>query len=215
MKRASGWYTDSMPDILERCIRGEQDAFEKLVDRYSGLVSFTIRGVFHEYCPSASNEDLEDLHNGVFLSLMEDDFKRLRQFKGLSSFATYLRVITVRRTVDFLRGQKRAFASNNGDYQDGAPPVADANHGPDVKLEILEEENMVGRAIRSLSPGDRLLLKLTYVRELPAEQVASILRISINAYYTRKNRALSRLKKMCKKLDAESSIRVKRHINRA
>lgn len=203
-----------MPDLVKKCIRGDQEAFERLVDQYAGFVIFTIRSVFRDYCRPASSEDVEDLHNGVFLSLMEDDFRPLRQFKGRSSFTTYLRVITYRRTVDFLRTENRHSPISTGDPEGGNPSVIDEQPGQDAELEMRDERKMLAQAISFMSAEDRLLLKLAFARELPAQRVASILNISVNAYYARKNRALGRLKKMCKKFDPEPSIRVRRQANR-
>jgi DNA-directed RNA polymerase specialized sigma24 family protein len=56
-----------------------------------------------------TNEDTEDIYSSVFLSLIENNFKKLRQFrnKNACSLTTWLTIITSRMTIDYMRKDKR------------------------------------------------------------------------------------------------------------
>jgi len=58
------------------CIRaGDPRAWEKCVQRFSGMVWRILRGSFH-----LSQDVADDAFQDIFLKLQEDDFRRLRQW---------------------------------------------------------------------------------------------------------------------------------------
>ena len=64
-----------MNDLIRNIIHGDKRAFDLLVKEYSRFVTSTIYKVLLRYSFDPKKEDVEDLHNALFLSLMENDFK--------------------------------------------------------------------------------------------------------------------------------------------
>jgi RNA polymerase sigma-70 factor (ECF subfamily) len=195
-----------MNDLIRNIIRGDKEAFDLLVKEYSSLVTSTIYKVFYKYSFNAKKEDVEDLHNALFLSLMENEFKKLRQFKGISSLSSYIYVITTRFVVDFLRKQKKHVSI---DCDETSLLVKDNGVLPDKAIELTEEEKTVKKIIKTLPPSDQLLLRLVFEKELSPNEVTKIMKISMVAYYNRKSRIMKRIKKMCEKLDPNTSKKYK------
>ena len=85
--------------LLERCLANQPRAWEDFVDRFMGLVMHVI--IHTAQCRSIllSAPDREDLAAEVMLTIVKDDFAVLRHFRGKSSLATYLTVISRRVVV--------------------------------------------------------------------------------------------------------------------
>ena len=64
--------------------------------------------------------------------------------------------------------------------------------------ELIDRESLsqLQTLLGDLPAKDTLLVELSYMRELPPEEVAQLLHISVGAFYTRKNRIIEKLKKM-------------------
>jgi len=196
-----------LENLIKKCVGGDADAFDELSRSCSSLVTACIYGAFRRYGCNAAREDVEDIHNAFFLSLMEDDFRRLRQFRGESSFETYVRIIIIRQVVDFLRRQKPQVSIDS----DSINPreLRDRGKSTDTLIELSDEEQLVREAINTLAPAEQLLLKLAVYRDLEAKKVCKIMNISMVAYYNRKSRVLKKIKKYCEKAESASSIQVR------
>ena len=193
-----------MKNVIRHIIQGDKRAFDQLVQEYSSLVTSTIYKVLSRYSFNPRKEDVEDLHNGLFLSLMEDDFRRLKQFKGISTLSSYIYVITTHYVLDFLRSRKKSLSIDSNEIP---LPVIDKGTLPDRVVELTEKEKIVKKIIKTLPSSDQLLLKLVFDKGLSPKEVKRIMNISMVAYYNRKSRILKKIKKFCEKLDLDTSIK--------
>ena len=100
--------------LLKESIAGKQEAWEILVKRSSKLVYYSVNKTLKSYNHDLQEEDVADIHNSIFLSLLENNYKKLRQFKGKHgcSLSSWIRLISNRHTIDFLRSQKPHFLIN-------------------------------------------------------------------------------------------------------
>ena len=85
--------------LLERCLASQPRAWEDFVDRFMGLVMHVINHTAQCRSILLSSADREDLAAEVMLALLKDDYEVLRRFRGKSSLATYLTVISRRVVV--------------------------------------------------------------------------------------------------------------------
>lgn len=173
---------------------GYETGFKAFAERYSALVRSTVTSTLYRYSAPATREAVDDLHNGLFVLLMENDFQRLRQFQGRSSLSTYVRIITTRHVIDFLRRQRNHLPLHD---DPAASHLADHRATPLEHLEQVEQERAVQRAIARLQPRERLLLKLVFDRELEPAQVCRTLDITMSAYYNQKSRLLKKMRNLC------------------
>jgi RNA polymerase sigma-70 factor (ECF subfamily) len=196
--------------LINTCIEGDKEAFGELTSQYTKLVMSTIYSVFNRYSIPSVAQDAEDLHNSLFLSLMDNDFRKLKQFKGESRFSTYIRVITVRFVIDFLRKEKKRYSVDSIDSEKTIPPLVEKSPAHDEVLEMTETEQEIKKVIDSLSPNERLLVKLVYYKELSPKEVSRVMGISIVTFYSKKSRILVKLRKKCKKSLAAASNETRR-----
>jgi len=183
-----------MDKLISEIIAGSRQAYESLVEKYQPMVRKTVSYLLYRYRHNNNEAAVDDLTNDVFLSLMEDDFKKIRQFKGLSSFATYLRVIASRQALAFLRRPSREVQTKAADR---ISRTADPSPSPEELYREQGNRSLMAEAIAALKPADQLLMKLTYYQELSAEETARIMNISLSAFYSRKSRIVKKIENYC------------------
>ena len=86
-------------NLLKRCLAEEPGAWQDFVDRFLGLFIHVIQHTAHVRSVRLSQEDVDDLCAEVFVTLLADKYAVLRNFRGMSSLATYLTVIARRVVV--------------------------------------------------------------------------------------------------------------------
>jgi len=184
--------------LITGCVSGSRDALEGLVLRFSDPVYRSIQYAFKAKCIQYSREDLEDLHNSVFLSLFEDRCRKLRQYKGEKgcSLATWIRLITVRMVIDHMR--KTGVDAIGGRNKKLPIDLLDSfkSDGPDLlaDMERAEQWRLVQDGMKGLPPRDRFFLTLHCEEGLSIREIADLMDISEENAYSIKHRAVKRLK---------------------
>ena len=118
--------------FVERARQGDESAFEALVNLYG-------KKVYNTACRICKNEaDAEDVAQEVFLKV----YRALPNFKGESSFSTFLYRVTVNACLDFVRRSGRAAAESlvrqDADGEEYEYLPADAEQTPERESERAE-----------------------------------------------------------------------------
>ncbi len=196
-----------MPDLTDQeiiigCLARDRQVQEAFVIHFSNLVYSAIQGTIKLKNMAISQNDLEDLHNTVFVKLFEKNCRKLKQYKGKNgcSLSSWIRLITVRIVIDHFRKTKDALvqpekARNFTYIEDFAADIPE----PLKVLEQKEQLHLLEEGLKSLLARDRLFLELHCFQGLPINQVAGILNISMENAYSLKTRATTRLKKIIQK----------------
>jgi RNA polymerase sigma factor (sigma-70 family) len=189
--------TEKEKALIAGCLRSEKAAWDSFVLQYSDLVYHTIKKTLNLHHTEPRADLVEDLYQEFFVSLLRNDYKKLRQFRGAHdcSLASWVRILAARLTIDFLR--KQAMAS-------GEVAAAMSRHAPDPTEPLLneEQERLLNQAIQTLSPRNRILLDLCYRQALGSEQIAALLKTSVNAVYTQKSRVLEKIREVLRRSGA-------------
>lgn len=189
--------TEKEKTLIAGCLRSEKAAWDSFIQQYSNLVYHTIKKILILHHAEPHADLVEDLYQEFFVSLLRNESKKLRQFRGAHgcSLASWLRVLTARLTIDFLRKQAPTSGSVAG---------AMSRHGPDPAEPLLndQQETLLHQAIQTLSPRDRILVDLCYRQALPSEQIAALLKTSVNAVYAQKSRVLEKIREVLRRSGA-------------
>jgi RNA polymerase sigma-70 factor, ECF subfamily len=189
--------TEKEETLIAGCLRSEKAAWDSFVLQYSNLVYHTIKKTLNLHQVEPRADLVEDLYQEFFISILRNDYNKLRQFRGAHgcSLASWLRLLTVRLTIDFLRKQ----APTSGEVAG-----VTSRHSPDPAEPFINEqqERLVNEAIQSLSPRERILLDLCYRQALASEEVAQLLKTSVNAIYTQKSRVLEKIREALRRAGA-------------
>lgn len=190
-------------DLLKKCLHGDRDAWYAFVIKYSNLIYHSLYQTFKAKNFLFNSQVTDDLYQDVFLSLVKDKFKKLRQFEGKNncSLASWLRMIASRTAIDFIRSHKSniSLESASADGDDLIETLSNERELPDKSIEKLEWYQLLRGLIEGLSPKDRYLFELWVNQELPDREIAQILNLSIDSVYMRKNRLKEKLKAIINK----------------
>jgi len=184
--------------LLSRCFAGDRQAAEGLVRQYSSLVYYAVRNTLLVKVVSFSNQDLEDLHNTVFLALFEDRCKKLKQFEGRNgcSLASWIKLVAVRMVLDHLR---RKGVDSLG-YRELRIPLEEVyglrgeEPGASTVMEREEQSLLLRKSVKQLPPRDQMFVKLHFDYGLPLEEVATMMNVTVNNAYTIKHRLIQKLR---------------------
>jgi RNA polymerase sigma-70 factor, ECF subfamily len=184
--------------LLKRCISGDKRSWDRFVERFTGLIYHSVSTTARAGGDDHDPEVLKDLTNTVFLVLHENNYKKLRQFQGNCSLASWIRLISVRVTIDYLR-KNRTHISLDGDSEAEkklSQNMADEDAlAPDL-LEEEEQRRIFKEILDELTPRERMFVELYFRRELSPREVAEIMSTTLGAVYTMKNRIREKLTKI-------------------
>jgi len=179
-------------EVISRVLRGEQNAYAELVNRYQGYVFTLIMRMLK------SREDAEEVAQDVFIKA----YRSLADFRGESKFSTWLYTITNTTCITFLRKKKLDIHSLDNEKVFEAADSKDSGFRANM-IEQKSRVNMVNEAIAMLSPDDAEVITLFYKAEQNLEEIARILRIEPNTAKVRLHRARGRLKEKMEKYFSE------------
>ena len=139
-----------------------------------------------------------DRYAFVLEHLEQDDYRRLRAYQrpDAGEFGLWLIVVTRRLCLDHYRGRygrTRGTASTGSDPNPGRSSrrrlvdlvsseidpenvAAPTGTRPDTELALAEQLRALAAALERLEPRDRLLLRLRFSEELPAREIADLMR---------------------------------------
>lgn len=189
-------------DLIERCLAKENKAWDEFVGRYSLLIYDSIIRTFERYGYPRRSDVLADLHNDIFILIIDDGCRVLKQFEGRNGcqLGHYLRTVAIRRTVDFLR-KIRPTVSLDDERSDTVhssiflqDPCQTTNGA--ASLISREQQSLLEQFISKLKNPERDFCQLLIRDGLTPEQMAQNLGISVDYFYVRKKRLLDKLRLM-------------------
>ena len=163
-------------DLIDACLRGEQDAWAELIARYQRL----IYSVARKLCPQP--EDTSDVFQRVCLDL----YQSLKTLRSDRTLPAWLITVTKRRAYAVLRDTRENIPIE--DYLAEARP----------EVEAVEKEFLLERAVGDLPERCQSLLRLLYFdpHEPSYEQVSQRLGIPVASIGPTRARCLDKLRKL-------------------
>lgn len=152
--------------LLDRCLTHEPGAWNDFVDRYMGLIYHVIHHVSHARSVVLSPDDIEDLAAEIFLGVVDDDYKVLRQFKGASSLPTYLTVVARRICVKEV--VKRHREAELGHINASRSAMDDGGSDESEPVATAEE---VERMLKDLPDREAEVVRLYHLKYLNYRQI--------------------------------------------
>jgi len=175
-------------NLLERCLERKARAWEDFVDRFMGLVVHVVSHTAQARSVRLTPDDRDDLCSEVFLNVIKDDFGILRRFRGQSSLATYLTVVTRRIVVKRMMQKKMATPLTEGAAQD----VADREPQPEQRIGDHEE---VERLIEGLGAAEARIVRMYHLEGKSYHEIGRVVGVSENSIGPILSRARSKMRR--------------------
>ncbi len=178
--------------LIKKCKRGEEAAFEKLLNRYRGAIfSLCFRMTRH-------SEDARDLAQEIFIKV----FSLLDRYDEEYAFSSWLFRIATNHCIDYLRRNRLRFLSLDGstrsDDEEIELQLPDSGPRPDTVLQRKEALERLDEIITELPPHYRVITLLRHDQELSYEEIANILDLPLGTVKARIHRARNMIQQMLK-----------------
>lgn len=171
-------YTDEA--LLEGIQAGDQHCFKLLYDKYCSIVYNTA------LVYTKITVDAEEITQDVFTKV----YTKAATFQGKSALSTWIYRITVNVSLNYVKKKKRySFLS----FLDRDQDLPDFVH-PGVLLEHAEDSKVLLHAIDRLVDSQRTAFVLSYIEDLPRQDVADVMELSLKAVESLLQRGKSNLR---------------------
>ena len=183
--------------IIERCLNGDQAAWETIVRLYWRKV-FNIAYKF-----VGRHDQAEDLTQDVFLKL----YKSLDTFDRRANFQTWLISVSRNLCIDHYRSVRKERETINRDVDPAdVTPIA-AETAADKKLEQRDRVALLRIALDKLAPTLRTAVMLRDIQELTYQEIADRLNLPEGTVKSRINRGRTELARQIQRLrDQQDAI---------
>jgi len=179
------------PDaLIERCLRGDQQAWEQIVRQYW-------RRVFNvAYKFVGRHDEAEDLTQDVFLKV----FKSLATFDRRANFQTWLVSVSRNLCIDHYRSvrKERETIDRDVNADDLSPHSVEVS--AHVVLERLDLAQELRRALQQLPESLRTAVVMRDIQELSYQEIADRLRLPEGTVKSRINRGRHELARQITRL---------------
>jgi RNA polymerase sigma factor (sigma-70 family) len=179
---AAGDWTNKR--LVEECLRGNEQAWHVLVDRYKSLVySIPIRY-------GAAQHDAADIFQAVCLDLF-NELPKLREPEALQGWL-------IRVTTNKCYHWKRQQTTRGEDYDGSELEIMAGGEIATDALAVLEREQLIREAMEQLPPRCREMIELLFFEHPPLaySEVAKRLRLATGSIGFIRGRCLKRLKRI-------------------
>jgi RNA polymerase sigma-70 factor (ECF subfamily) len=189
---------DRAPDeLIERCLNGDQSAWETIVRMYW-------RKVFNIAYKFVGRHDMaEDLTQDVFLKL----YKSLDTFDRRANFQTWLISVSRNLCIDHYRSVRKERETINRDVDAADLHPVSHETAADTKLEQRDRVVLLRKALDRLAPTLRTAVMLRDIQELTYQEIADKLHLPEGTVKSRINRGRTELARQIQRLrDAQDAI---------
>lgn len=186
-------------DLIDALRRGRNEAWSELVDRYLKLVYHVVRKTLAAYARQVVDQDVEDLTNDLFQSLVEDGYRVLGTIGPPYDLKAWLAISARRRAIDFARRRRVSSISldEGGDGDPAKAGLVEARPESDPRREA-ELRAAVGEAMRELNPRERVVVRLFYLQGKKYREISRITGINANSISPTLTRAVEKIQKSMK-----------------
>ena len=155
-------------DLVQRALRGEDEAFDELVvahERRVWSLAYQIVG---------NADDAREITQDVFLRVHQ----HLKSYDPSRPFGSWLYRIAVNCTYDYLRKRPDHDSLDDMDAPEHDPRLAAPARHPDTGLAAREVRQVLRHALRRLTPVERTVFLLRDVEGLATREIAFIVKCS-------------------------------------
>jgi RNA polymerase sigma-70 factor (ECF subfamily) len=190
---APGPAPDSIDAVIQRCLAGDQIAWEQIVRQHWRKV-FNIAYKF-----TGKHDEAEDLTQDVFLKI----FKSLDTFDRRANFQTWLVSVSRNLCIDHYRSVRKERETIDRDVDAGELSPVAQTVSPVAALEHRDRVELLKKALDQLPPTLRSAVLLRDIQELSYQEIADKLNLPEGTVKSRINRGRTELSRQIRRLRDE------------
>jgi len=192
----SATQTAPIDQLIERCLQGDQAAWEQIVRQHW-------RKVFNvAYKFVGKHDEAEDLAQEIFLKL----FKSLDTFDRRANFQTWLISVSRNLCIDHYRSVRKERETIDRDVDAGDLAPASSDTGPYAALEHSDRRELLRHALDGLAPTLRSAVMLRDIHELSYQEIAERLGLPEGTVKSRINRGRLELARQIRKIQEAGAV---------
>ncbi len=181
----------TMDDLIERCLQGDQAAWDTIVRQHWRKV-FNIAYTF-----VGRHDQAEDLTQDVFLKL----YRSLHTFDRRANFQTWLISVSRNLCIDHYRSSRREREAINRDLDPADLAAAAPGASAYARLESRDRVELLREALATLPVALRTAVMLRDLEELTYQEIADRLRVPEGTVKSRINRGRTELARRIRDLN--------------
>jgi len=185
---------DAIETLIQRCLSGDQRAWEQIVRLYWRKV-FNIAYKF-----VGKHDEAEDLAQDVFLKI----FKSLDTFDRRANFQTWLISVSRNLCIDHYRSVRKERETIDRDVDANELSPASVDPGPIAALEQRDRVVLLKVALAELPETLRTAVLMRDIQEMSYQEIADKLRLPEGTVKSRINRGRTELARHVKRLGDRS-----------
>jgi RNA polymerase sigma factor (sigma-70 family) len=176
-------------ELLQACRRGDETAWNDLVDRYQRLISTIPRRA------GLTEEQTADVFQEVFLTL----FEKLDEIEQPDKLRSWLVTTAKFKTWRVVRGEKGFYSPDTEEEMaEEMASLPDSSPLADAVLIRLEEQHQIRTALKELEDRCQKILSMIYLRDTAASyaEVAAAIGVGETSISPMRSRCLQKLAKI-------------------
>lgn len=184
MKAKNPKITEEEIALIKSAQAGNMLAFNKLYYKYSGFTTSLLYHFLKDY------DEARDINNLVW----DKVYRKLSKFTDYSSFGGWLRILTNRTAIDYLRKLKPSIY-----IPDDLSCNQDQNMTSEESQTDLTSYNQVLEVIRQFPEDIRRIFELHYIEHLSVSEISEVTKIptgTIKSHLSRKRKLIKKLLKL-------------------
>ena len=181
---------DDIEALIQRCLRGDQAAWERIVRLHW-------RRVFNvAYKFVGKHDEAEDLTQDIFIKI----FKSLGTFDRRANFQTWLVSVSRNLCIDHYRSVRKERQTIDRDVDANELAPAAAEPGPIAALEQRDRITLLREALAALPDTLRTAVVMRDIQELSYQEIAERLTLPEGTVKSRINRGRNELARQIRRL---------------
>jgi len=193
---ASGPESNAERELIERCVAGDDAAWESFVESFGPVVRRAAEFALAKATGAAGSPDVDDAVQAALSELVENEFATLRRFEWNCGLKTYVSVIAARAAYDLASRRDRVLGSSELEVDRVSEVMPASEIGPEAAASRAELAGRLMAAIGDLPAAQSLSATLHYVKGLPVKEIARLRRVPYNTAASDLHRAREALKRL-------------------
>jgi len=175
-------------ELINNILNGDKSLFSVLVNKYQKQVINICLGFVHD------KSKAEDIAQEVFIEI----WKSLKKFKQQSKFSTWVYRISVNKSLNFIRKEKKHSGSDIisiSNFKNENEIEANNNYNSDFESENTERKRIIWAAINKLSDKQKTVFVLNKYNDVSYNEISEITGYSLSSVESLIHRAKLKLQK--------------------